>query len=605
MKIIFLINEGKTEDIIKKYSERLEEPYKKGILKNIKPEFILWIAKQKEPVEDVVDLVKVFEKNIQRLDIKDINKYSSNDLRIKLNDLDDSNTSKNKKAKNDATIIGKFDPWIVVMPHSRESSIFWGKDTTWCTAATKTQNLFLSYVGRKNSNIILYYIINPNENPRINPNAKISVGFIDNNPVLNQQNGGLSVNSNNEGMNEEILSSILKNQYFPILNAMKQNSESLSGKHPAKKQMEEICKNSKSVLAYILSFNNSLELKKDAIKNILSFIKGEKNENAIKNSMIEDIDCVEIILEEYSYNEFEISEVLVAKITDIYINNTNIMLMLLTLMNDSNELFNFNIYNKILKLNNYKLNLLLSKCSQSLILHKMIHYRDFEIRKNIALNLNTLPSDLVYLHQDINMIEYLCKNKNTPISIFLEIIESQNIKYINEITDLIIKNEVNKYQIFLIDEIFKNPTNNFYVIKRLLSFEYTPIKYLNIYLEFALSIKDLNETTEILNSLSLNSKLPGDIQEKIFKFVSKNKLKVNYYIKYNLVSNPNIDPLLNKYYEEDENKDLWEEYLKNQNSRPTEKFLQKALKIFIPYSNIDIYARHKIDQLKLLNGRDR
>lgn len=235
----------------------------------------------------------------------------------------------------------------------------------------------------------------------------------------------------------------------------------------------------------------------------------------------------------------------------------------------------------------------------------MIHYRDFEIRKNIALNLNTLPSDLVYLHQDINMIEYLCKNKNTPISIFLEIIESQNIKYINEITDLIIKNEVNKYQIFLIDEIFKNPTNNFYVIKRLLSFEYTPIKYLNIYLEFALSIKDLNETTEILNSLSLNSKLPGDIQEKIFKFVSKNKLKVNYYIKYNLVSNPNIDPLLNKYYEEDENKDLWEEYLKNQNSRPTEKFLQKALKIFIPYSNIDIYARHKIDQLKLLNGRDR
>ncbi len=269
MKIEFILNESKLKDILLKYKDRLEEPYKKGLLNDIKPIFIEWIAKQKEPVEDIIDLVKSFERNIQRLEKKDINQYSSNELRRILNDLGNSKTKEKETTKSEITDLGTFGDWRVIMPHSREASCLFGKDTTWCTAATNSQNLFYSYVARKNENIILFYIINSKENSRINPDAKLSIGFINGKPVYNGY-GGVSVNADQKALNEKILEQILGKNYSPIMNKMKEITDSMEGKHPAKLKFEILSQNTQKALEYVNQFSD-FESKEDAIKNILSY----------------------------------------------------------------------------------------------------------------------------------------------------------------------------------------------------------------------------------------------------------------------------------------------------------------------------------------------
>jgi hypothetical protein len=255
MKIRLILLEGKVEDIVEKYP-KLQNLYNQGLLNNIKPAYVEWIAKQNEPPEDVIDLIPAFEKNIQRLSVKDINRYTSEELTLALEQLSVKKAPEQIKSE-DSTILGQFGPWLVVMPHTTESSCHWGSGTTWCTARTTSQNLFLSYVARRNKNIILYYIINNQTN---DDNSKISIGFVNGKPLLDDKSGGVTVNKANKGLNEQDLKNILGEHYEKIINTLQQHSDSIKGKHPAKKEMEALAKNLNKLKKYLSKFKNKRAL---------------------------------------------------------------------------------------------------------------------------------------------------------------------------------------------------------------------------------------------------------------------------------------------------------------------------------------------------------
>jgi 3-methyladenine DNA glycosylase AlkC len=192
----------------------------------------------------VIDVVKAFDKQKQRLAKKDIYAYKTpGELRQALEDLGASKRSEKKRLKSqETTYLGTFGDWIVAMPHTVESSCQLGKGTTWCTAATETQNLFLSYVGRSDEDIILYYIMKKGVDSRQDVTAKLSVGFVNGKPVLEGQDGGVSVDADNEGLTPQRLKGILGNQYDPIMDAMEIHAEEIRGVHPARKQMAKIAK---------------------------------------------------------------------------------------------------------------------------------------------------------------------------------------------------------------------------------------------------------------------------------------------------------------------------------------------------------------------------
>ena len=155
----YTLLEGQAEDFVLQNPE-LQIAYDQGV-KNIN--YLKWLlkAKEQEPLKDIIPLIFAFEKNKIRLPIKDIFQYKNPSLlRQEIEKLGKSKGEVSRQLKDsETTKLGEFGDWIIVMPHTRESSCQWGKGTTWCTAATQSGNLFLNYVARKDENIVLYYLI--------------------------------------------------------------------------------------------------------------------------------------------------------------------------------------------------------------------------------------------------------------------------------------------------------------------------------------------------------------------------------------------------------------------------------------------------------------
>jgi hypothetical protein len=252
-----LISEGQAEDLLSKFPE-LQSAYDSGITN---PQYLQWIQKRRggEPVDDIVGVVQAFDTAKPRLKSKgvstDIYAYKTPGvLRQALEDLGGSKGVESRRLKDEeTTYLGTFGDWVVAMPHTRESSCQLGKGTTWCTAATQSQNLFLSYTAFDDKDIVLYYIIKKGVDSRKDPTAKLSVGFMEGQPVIDGSSGGLSVDANNDGLTKNRLSQILGDQFEPIMRAMKANTDLIGGKHPAKTQMSTIAmsKDPDAISAYI------------------------------------------------------------------------------------------------------------------------------------------------------------------------------------------------------------------------------------------------------------------------------------------------------------------------------------------------------------------
>ena len=99
--------------------------------------------------------------------------------------------------------------WFVAMPHTTRASCALGKNTQWCTARTKSQNLFLNYVGRPDEDIILFYVIKRRGNPVRSQFDKMSVGFTEGEEVFDQGEGTITVTAGNNSLSQDQFEKIL------------------------------------------------------------------------------------------------------------------------------------------------------------------------------------------------------------------------------------------------------------------------------------------------------------------------------------------------------------------------------------------------------------
>jgi hypothetical protein len=130
--------------------------------------------------DDYLPLIK-FHFNNQDL-LKPINSYSNvSELNSDIESLGEESEAVSEK---ELDIFFEKDGWILTMPHTTKASCLLGKGTDWCTSRTKSQNLFLSYIGRYSDDIVLFYVIKIDGNPKKNPNDKLSVGFENGKPIF-------------------------------------------------------------------------------------------------------------------------------------------------------------------------------------------------------------------------------------------------------------------------------------------------------------------------------------------------------------------------------------------------------------------------------------
>ena len=135
-------NEQKSQKM-GKYGKWLLNLYKQGKLK-------------KEDLYKASDYLSYFVKYYNKVTEKDINKIS--DLPSLYNviksfkeasengeEIATSKSDEVRRIKDGAEKVYEDNQWLVVVPHTQEASCYYGKNTQWCTAATKGHNMFNQY----------------------------------------------------------------------------------------------------------------------------------------------------------------------------------------------------------------------------------------------------------------------------------------------------------------------------------------------------------------------------------------------------------------------------------------------------------------------------
>jgi hypothetical protein len=181
-----LIQEGRKEDLRKKYTEKFKEypenldfilgiadladtnfKYGDFVLKNTHPNA------SPEEVEHIIDLVKDFDRFQQALEVKDINKYNLYQLSNALDKHKDTSKSQQKKSfdTSGAKKIFEDKNILIVRPLTYEASCKYGAGTRWCTTMAGQPSYFKNHTSEDQA---LYYIILKNFN-RDNKFYKIAI----------------------------------------------------------------------------------------------------------------------------------------------------------------------------------------------------------------------------------------------------------------------------------------------------------------------------------------------------------------------------------------------------------------------------------------------
>ena len=206
--------------------------------------------------EDYLPLLKSYVKNISLM--KPISEYS--EISELHKDIDAKQVGVYKPAtESEKDIFFRSNGWSVAMPQTTEASCDLGAGTTWCTArkGEEEQNLFLSYVGRGDQDIILFYVMKDGADHKTDRWSMLSVGFENGEPAFNQGAGNISVNAANENLTEDKFNQLLGKDVAELfLRKMSEKAESTSGKHPAKKELEDIALNVNKFKQKLASFRN-------------------------------------------------------------------------------------------------------------------------------------------------------------------------------------------------------------------------------------------------------------------------------------------------------------------------------------------------------------
>ena len=98
------------------------------------------------------EYLSYFIKYNNRIDVKDINKYRSlpelyNVVKVFMDnpDVATSNSDEVRRIKEGAEKVYEDGEWLIVVPHTKEASCYYGKGTQWCTAAEQSHNMFDHY----------------------------------------------------------------------------------------------------------------------------------------------------------------------------------------------------------------------------------------------------------------------------------------------------------------------------------------------------------------------------------------------------------------------------------------------------------------------------
>jgi pentose-5-phosphate-3-epimerase len=172
--------------------------------------------------------------------------------------------------------VGKVGEWNLWMPTTRERSCkIAGYDpvtrqpkTTWCTARMAGSNLFYNYTGRPGTDMTLFYIIR--DNPADDEDW-LSVGFINGQPALEGEHGGISVDRSNAGLTEQSLRAALGPDHDEIMEVLTEKNESLGGAHPTRAKISAAAKSLKD-LNYLIK-----SLSKDEAADIIGMVIKEPN----------------------------------------------------------------------------------------------------------------------------------------------------------------------------------------------------------------------------------------------------------------------------------------------------------------------------------------
>lgn len=171
-----LIQEGRKEDLRKKYTEKFKEypetldfilgisdladtnfKYADFVLKNTHPNA------SPEEVEHIIDLVKDFDRFQQSLEVKDINKYDVYKLVSAIDKHRETSKSQQKKSFDTSGVKKLFEDKniLIVKPLTYEASCKYGAGTRWCTTMAGQPSYFESHTKEDQG---LYYIILKNFN---------------------------------------------------------------------------------------------------------------------------------------------------------------------------------------------------------------------------------------------------------------------------------------------------------------------------------------------------------------------------------------------------------------------------------------------------------
>ena len=166
-----LIQEGRKDDLYKKYSEKFKEysqildlvlndefitqtnfKYADFFLKNLHPN------SDSEEFQHMISLIKDFNRFQQSLDVKDINKYDIPQLVDALEKHKENSKSQQKKSfdTSGAKKIYEDKNLLIVRPLTYEASCKYGSGTKWCTTMSYDSSYFDSHTSKDQA---LYYII--------------------------------------------------------------------------------------------------------------------------------------------------------------------------------------------------------------------------------------------------------------------------------------------------------------------------------------------------------------------------------------------------------------------------------------------------------------
>ena len=306
--ILEVLDEGKQErKWVKLQPEEEQESWLSAEQQGLKLSDLAWIKKVRggEPIEDIIGDVLYFRKQDIQKKLKD-NGFETNlstkhyksvtDLRRLLmdtqeaDDLDskDDNDLQDSKHVQD---LGKVGKWSILMPITQKGSIACDistKDTTWCTTKSKGQNLFYSYVGRKDEDIILFYVMDYSRTPNLtgkDADARLSIGFLNGQPVLKGQSGGLSVNAENNGVTEAGLRAYLGSDYDRIMSILQDKANEVGTDHPAKLMFKKAAQNPRLLKKLVkdykpeekLDFYNQVLEQEDVSPGVLLFLSRDES----------------------------------------------------------------------------------------------------------------------------------------------------------------------------------------------------------------------------------------------------------------------------------------------------------------------------------------